>query len=415
MRRSSSSDSKTTCGCLIVVAVVIAIIVAVNSGKSSTSSKSGVQLQGADPKAFQTAQDLYSFPEKQALSNSETNSLLNDLKAYVNAGTYPEDTNFRSVLLRLDGAPDKTAIVTAIEQAAPVYYANGNFSSSSTTQGNASFNSGNTSYEAGKFDTAVTSYTQALVLSPGHLDARNNLGLAEMHLGNNVAALLHFNIILGARSNYLGAEQNTAVALERMGLSSQAQEHARHVASQDSSLPMAHYNLGWFASLNQDYSGAEKSFASAVKLYPNYTKAKHASTVNKIASGAKLTKTDLSTLPKAEQSAYSSIGKPAAPTPVKVSKPAANDTKTAAVKPKSVTTVWWWVLMVASWIVLFILMGVAATKEKAGATVWGLFSLVGIIITVIVFAIFFRSSSTFSIVLWSFVGLDIIIMAFASK
>jgi hypothetical protein len=208
-----------------------------------------------------------------------------------------------------------------------------------------------------------------------------------------------------------------------MGLSSQALEHARNIIQQNASLPMAQYNLGWFQTLNNDYIGAEKSFNAAVNLYARYTKAQHASTLNKIAGGITLSKTDLGTLSKAEKSTYSSISKTGITAPVATNitpastniapvstNPAQTSAKTTIARPKFVAAWWWWVLMVSAIFVLVILFGRAANNDKNGAAVWGFLSTIAVIIAVIVFAIWFRSNSTFSTVLWCFVILDIIIM-----
>ena len=406
-----SNSSGKTCGLIILIGIGFIVLLSLLgptiskiAGKISTPSAK-VEFLGADPKAFASAQELYSFTPKQKLTVSDVSSQMVKFQSLVHSGTYPEDNAFRPLLLVLDGAADMDSIEKAIENAVPTYVARSDFSkspSSTNSKAKSAFTQGNTQYESGKFELAAQKYIEVLGLVPGHLDARNNLGLCDLHLGNNVSALMHFNLVLAASPKYLGAEQNLSVALERIGLSIKALAHAKNIVAQDASLPMAQYNLGWFALQNKSYTEASAAFNKALLLYPNYPKALHANTINKLASGEKLSKSDLSNLPKAEQSAYSSDPQKATAQPT-----SANP---VTVKPKSVATAWWWVLIVIAIITLIGLTFRAAVNDRVGGFGWGAISAIGMIIAVIVFAVWFRGSSTYSIVLWSFVGLNILIM-----
>jgi tetratricopeptide (TPR) repeat protein len=421
-RYKKSNSSGKTCGLIILIGIGVIVVLSLLgptiskiTGKTSTPSAK-VEFLGADPKAFASAQELYSFAPKQKLTVSDVSSQMVKFQSMVDSGTYPEDNAFRPLLLLLDGAADLDSIEKAIENTVPTYVARSDFSkspsSSNNSKANSAFSQANTQYESGKFELAAQKYIEVLRLVPGHLDARNNLGLCDLHLGNNVSALMHFNLVLAASPKYLGAEQNLSVALERIGLSSKALAHARNIVAQDASLPMAQYNLGWFALQNKSYTESSAAFSQALKLYPGYSKALHANTINKLASGEKLSKSDLSNLPKAEQAAYSSdpqkaTAQPASTQPASTQPTSANP---VTVKPKSVATVWWWVLMVIAIITLIGLTLRAAVNDRAGGFGWGAISAIGMIIAVIVFAVWFRGSSTYSNVLWSFVGLNILVM-----
>jgi tetratricopeptide (TPR) repeat protein len=420
-RYKKSKNSGKTCGLIILIGIGFIVVLSLLgpviskiTGKTSTPTAK-MEFLGADPKAFASAQELYSFTPKQKLTVSEVSSQMVKFQSMVDSGTYPENNAFRPLLLLLDGAADLDSIEKAIEHAVPTYVARSDFSkspSSTNSKANKAFTDGNTQYESGKFEMAAQKYIEVLSLVPGHLDARNNLGLCDLHLGNNVSALMHFNLILAASPKYLGAEQNLSVALERIGLSSKALAHARNIVAQDASLPMAQYNLGWFALQNKSYTEATAAFSKALELYPDYSKALHANTINKLASGEKLSKSDISNLPKAEQAAYSSdpqkaTAQPASTQPAR-SQPTSSNPVT--VKPKSVATVWWWVFMVIAIITLIGLTLRAAMNDRVGGFGWGAITAIGMIIAVIVFAVWFRGSSTYSIVLWSFVGLNILVM-----
>lgn len=348
-------------------------------------------LTGADPHPFEDASDLYNYPQKEKQTNARYLALLGNFNSFVKKGAYPEEEDFRTVLLKLDGAADLNAVNTRIEDSHQGY--KNKFAALSMvikSDVEVLVNQANVAFEAEKYVEAAAKYIQVLKKAPGHLDARNNLGLCDLHLGNNISAIMHFNLILAASPSYYGAEQNLSVALERINLSAKAYEHAQNIVKQDATLPMAQYNLGWFENQNKNYKEAFNRYEAALKIKGNYTKALRASALNKMEIGVRPADNELAALPPAEKDAYPTIAPKAA--------------------VKASLAWWWWVLMVSAILVTIGLSFRAANNSRQNPTLWGLLSAVGIIIAVIVFAIGFRDNSTFSMILWGFVILNILVM-----
>jgi tetratricopeptide (TPR) repeat protein len=389
---SPQRGSNSSAGCWIVILIAAVIGGLAYFGNQKPAAQSNAQMIGADPQAFKTAQDLYNFPARVALSEDEQTALLGEVDALMAEGFLPEDSHFREVLLKLDGAGDLEAVVAKVGSGLNGYKDRLDSSSTIGSDVQALFNQGNNEYLAGNFSAAEEKYLEVLRQAPNHWDARNNLGLCDLHLGNHVDAVMQFNLLYLAAPTYRGATQNLTVALERMGLSAQAYGHAKGLVSQDAKLPMAQYNLAWFESKNGNYTDAASIYRKALDLVPNYANALHAAAVNKLAKGDQPTSQELNTFSAEEKSLINA---------------AATVPAAAAASP---IVWWWWALMVLGILILVGLFFRSAVNERTNAFVWVMLTTIGLIIALIVCAIFFRNSSTFAMVLSALIGLNVLIM-----
>jgi hypothetical protein len=163
------------------------------------------------------------------------------------------------------------------------------------------FTNANGLYQKRRFDQSVQAYRALLAKYPSQLDARNNLGLGEMHAGHNLAALIQFDTILLVAPSYDGAKLNASVALTRLGLADQARSMAEEVAKQNPQSAMGHYNLGWQQNSRGEFDAAASSFRNALRLYPEYSKAGLANALNSFENLKKPLPEELGSLAEAER------------------------------------------------------------------------------------------------------------------
>jgi tetratricopeptide (TPR) repeat protein len=420
----SVPKKKTSKGCIValIIAIVIGSAICVLSntiGKSAQKTSSGTELIGHDPHAFENASALYSLVPQTLLTKSDYTDLKNQFVAYVDQGLMPENPEFRQLLLRLNGSPDMKDANNLIESNITQYVTrikDGTTAVNTTMQTN--FTAANSYYQSGEFDQAANAYIQILDQNPGHLDARNNLGLCDLHNGNYFSAIMQFNLVLAVSPKYYGAEQNLSVALEQMGLSDEAMNIASKLVKDDANLPMAQYNLGWFQTKTEKFSDADKSYAAALKLIATYPLASRALALNKIANGEKLSAADLKTLSTDEKNALDNVKK-VAPTAQTVTATKTNTTTSATTTttktPKRLTTWVFWLIMVVAILLLILLTAAASGNYNDGAAAWGVFSIIILVIAVVVFAIWFNTSVAFSTIIWIFTGLDFVILVNENK
>lgn len=422
----SSDEKNGAIGCITIIIVVIGIYFLVNYLNDNTSSKTKKtsstavktatvnpkkHIIGADPHAFASALELYEHKDIQKISDDEWPEVLSSLQSGIKKHTLPEETNFRNLLLDLDGGP-------AEEVFSEIAGIGNNYNSTirnlprNFSKGNKEFINGNSEYVRGNFEQAADYYIKALSYTPSYLDARNNLGLCDLHLGNNVSAAFNFYLVSKYTTSYLGAAQNLSVALERMGLRDEAYEYVLMVSS-NSKLPMGQYNRGWFEMQNGKFAKSENFFKSAINLYDGYDKAKSSLALAKLADGETLSKDEevyLSSL-NPETTATPAIKSPTPnKTQISQSKTETDGQKDKEEPSESLIQWWWWALWVAGVITQIGLTIRADMNIREGTKVWGIISTIGLIVAIIVFAALFNSSLVFAWILWILMGLNIIIL-----
>jgi hypothetical protein len=118
------------------------------------------------------------------------------------------------------------------------------------------FDRANTSYRSGSFEAASTDYRKALVAALWHYDARNNLALAQMRLGNDLTAEMELLILRQLNESYLTAAVNLTVVYERLGLGQKARELADRTADAGKELPQAVFNTAWYKDVEGSHTAA---------------------------------------------------------------------------------------------------------------------------------------------------------------
>jgi hypothetical protein len=90
----------------------------------------------------------------------------------------------------------------------------------------------------------------------GHYDARNNLALAQLHLGNDLTAEMELLILKQLNDSYVPAAVNLTVVYERLGLEQKARDLAEQAAHAGSDVPQAVFNAAWFKDLAGSHTEA---------------------------------------------------------------------------------------------------------------------------------------------------------------
>lgn len=104
-----------------------------------------------------------------------------------------------------------------------------------------------TAYRNGQYAAAVTGYQDILKTNPGHLDARNNLGLAAMALGRDLTAQCHWETLRALRPSYFPAVVNLTVAYERLRRPSLARSLSERAMTLQKDNHQARFNAAWYA------------------------------------------------------------------------------------------------------------------------------------------------------------------------
>jgi Flp pilus assembly protein TadD len=284
--------------------------------KEKKEEAQGVTVFGADPKAFGNARDLLPTPRKPA-PYTEPTQLPSELGVLLSSGELPEKDKSRcSEILRSVSAVTGKGyqeLRQMAEQAAKRFERK---KSSRPASVDESFAEGNRMYERGAFSEACAKYGETLCAWSEHLDARNNLALAEIHQGHNALAVFHLIVLKTLAPDYAGADINLSVALERLGLSEEAYSTGKSLADKSPALPAAQYNLAWFENARGRYAAATKGLEAALRTLPDYDKAKHLYALNELEAGRRPDSQYVAGVPDADRARIRSI------TPGRVSIPA---------------------------------------------------------------------------------------------
>jgi len=128
------------------------------------------------------------------------------------------------------------------------------------------FASANQLYRQSKFGAASQTYAEILVLAPTHLDARNNLALAQLHKGNDLLAQLQWEILRRLSPRYVPARINLTVLYERLGLREQGQAVAGEALQLAPEVPAAVFNSAWLKNVQGDHRAAEQQLRPLAEL-----------------------------------------------------------------------------------------------------------------------------------------------------
>lgn len=105
-------------------------------------------------------------------------------------------------------------------------------------------------------EVARKKYLEVLKKYPTHLDARNNLALCELHLGNDLAAQLELETLRELSPVYMPAMINLTVVYERLRRSKRAEKLAHETHQKHPKIPQAVFNAGWYLNNEGKYDKA---------------------------------------------------------------------------------------------------------------------------------------------------------------
>ena len=159
----------------------------------------------------------------------------------------------------------------------------------------------NSYYEKMRISQSIPIYNKILRLVPFHSDARNNLGLAYMHLGQNAMALYQLQLLSTLVPHYEGVDNNLVALLCRMDLFDEAHQIAQSIVKSGNKAPMVLYNLAWIEHCRGNYQISDVLLQDSTLSVNNFTKAKMLRVLNALESGKKPNKEDLSVFPRADR------------------------------------------------------------------------------------------------------------------
>lgn len=241
---------------------------------------------GQDPFAFKTAEQMYPTGPTKPYDASAGNLITQIRKSFPDNYANDSPAGFASLLLRLQPYRKTEQVRKVIRQWARLYFdAIRKGSSKSlknriasglkkfTPAGHGSIEQGNALYLKRDFSAAAKQYRKQLSATPLNPDARNNLALAQLHLGNDLVAWFELELLRLIKPDYLPAQINLSVVLERAGHSTEAKALALAAAAQRKNVAVAQYNAAWFHSLEGEYQTATNILKrlSELDIKPKYT------------------------------------------------------------------------------------------------------------------------------------------------
>jgi len=240
------------------------------------------QNVGQDPFAFATAEAMYKTGPEMAYDEA-AGKLLETIQRILPDKYWDQEENgFSELLVRLQPYRKTKEVQEAIRRWAEANFsliAKGPEKSLPTlvTDGVSKMNPFNDSslleanafYLQGNFTAAAEKYRQILRKNPDNPDSRNNLALCEMHLGHDLLAQFELEVLRRIKADYLPAQINLSVVLERAGRTAEAEAMARAVAKQKGDVAIAAFNDSWFHSLAGRYEPAVAALKPFAELAVN--------------------------------------------------------------------------------------------------------------------------------------------------
>jgi tetratricopeptide (TPR) repeat protein len=294
------------------VALTVVVVLGSILGTSMAEAKeerrrerSNEKRLGEDPLGFADTAAMLA-PRARDLDAQAADYLLQSFAAKSSNGCFPELPNpgpCGEDLAKLDGAPASLALVSVLGKAAQATATHIRpMSREQPASALEELRSANAAYEAHRLDEAAERYRGILRQWPGHLDARNNLALTEIHRQHDASALYHGMVVVAVAPRYAGARLNITVALARLGLWTEARSTALKTAAENRKFPAAQFNAAWFQNAAGEYAAAVRSIAAALESMSDYPKAKQLAVLNALEAGAMLPNEYTDAFPYSERS-----------------------------------------------------------------------------------------------------------------
>ncbi len=252
---------------IMIVSTAAAVVLAWG-GDAATGDDMSVQknLAGIDPHRFATAAKMYETEPVRAVGALDQQYVAR-VTLLVDKQTLPETAEMVQMLENLNPCRQAEPIQAALNQWLAAWATIPAFAHASPGKD-----------AAAEFETLCQAYEQEVDLGtmadfydfvrrhPGHFDARNNLALCALHLGLDLIAQIHLELILLAKPNYVPAMVNLTVVHERNGRSNQARElAARAFRIQSEAAPQVAFNEAWYLSLEGNHKKAAAHLKPLVK------------------------------------------------------------------------------------------------------------------------------------------------------
>lgn len=210
---------------------------------------SNTQL-GRDPQAFASAAAMF-----KVAARGPCDAAPDRIAEMLQAGASLDSAEVRDAILAENPCRGDEAVQTAASEWADLAAAR--FIGQGANAPPGALAEANERYAAGDFKAATAKYLVLLRQAPKHLDARNNLALAHMHLGNDLLAEVDLEVLRRLDAKYLPAIVNLTVVCERQGLRTRALAAAREAVRLQREAPAAAFNLAWFAEVYGAHDVAE--------------------------------------------------------------------------------------------------------------------------------------------------------------
>ncbi len=110
------------------------------------------------------------------------------------------------------------------------------------------YNAAKEAHSQGEVRRAMAIYRELLALNPGHVKARNNLGLLLDHTGDSEEALQQLQLCLNAEPDNPQVLVNRGGVLGTLGRFAEAEDDLRRALELDATNAEAHFNLGLLMS-----------------------------------------------------------------------------------------------------------------------------------------------------------------------
>jgi len=220
-----------------------------------TEAKKNVDL-GRDPRAFKTAEQMHQTATTIPF-DAIAAQLVCAVSAALEGGQPIENQSVWAFLVGLNPYRKTEDVQSVVPKwiEATVNRMGTNPENPSPKSASDSFAEGNRLYRA-DLDKAADAYRKVLGITARHLDARNNLGLASMHMGNDLIAQLELEVCRRLYPDYVPAAVNLTVVYERLGQFEKARTLASETRAKEEDLASASYNAAWYLNVEGKYQEA---------------------------------------------------------------------------------------------------------------------------------------------------------------
>lgn len=230
---------------------------------------------GADPHAYKSAEEMY-VEVLEGPYDWVAVSALRRIDAALAAGKSLEDDAVWADVLTLNRCRDTARLRAQLPAWAEGFAAQARTAPSPIPDADTVFSADSayatTELKEGPAETrppaaqaVADRYRNLVKAHPKALDIRNNLGLTLLHLGEDLAAELEWEVLRRLAPDYAPALVNLAVLHERAGRRVDAATVAEEGYRLAGQLPAAAYNQAWF----QDISGAHMAAAQTLHPFAN--------------------------------------------------------------------------------------------------------------------------------------------------